>query len=220
MRQKAFPRPLKLPLSPQNALIKNTERHEEERYSTRLSCSMDLPAASGVRTKREQGSGNTCSVCQKGIRPVGQYRHMRYTGCVDVERQTYRSAQRMQARAVARPCGGAEKDGDISPVLPHIGRASDIHTERQEPEGQQAALQEGAFLPCQATPPNAKRPPCGGPCILFPRPAGTGHGHRNYSALSALAGASVLASGRRVSSMMAMGALSPLRGMASFITRV
>lgn len=67
---------------------------------------------------------------------------------------------------------------------------------------------------------NAKRPPCGGPRILFPRPAGTGHGHRNYSALSALAGASVLASGRRVSSMMAMGALSPLRGMASFITRV
>ena len=86
----------------------------------------------------------------------------------------------------------------------------------------------GSNLPCGRPPPllpglcpkNAKRPPCGGPCILFPHPAGAGHGHRNYSALSALAGASVLASGRRVSSMMAMGALSPLRGMASFITRV
>lgn len=86
----------------------------------------------------------------------------------------------------------------------------------------------GSTLPCGRPPPllpglcpkNAKRPPCGGPCILFPHPAGAGHGHRNYSALSALAGASVLASGRRVSSMMAMGALSPLRGMASFITRV
>lgn len=86
----------------------------------------------------------------------------------------------------------------------------------------------GSNLPCEHPPPllpglcpkNAKRPPCGGPCILFPHPAGAGHGHRNYSALSALAGASVLASGRRVSSMMAMGALSPLRGMASFITRV
>lgn len=86
----------------------------------------------------------------------------------------------------------------------------------------------GSTLPCERPPPllpglcpkNAKRPPCGGPCILFPHPAGAGHGHRNYSALSALAGASVLASGRRVSSMMAMGALSPLRGMASFITRV
>lgn len=86
----------------------------------------------------------------------------------------------------------------------------------------------GSNLPCGHPPPllpglcpkNAKRPPCGGPCILFPHPAGAGHGHRNYSALSALAGASVLASGRRVSSMMAMGALSPLRGMASFITRV
>ena len=88
----------------------------------------------------------------------------------------------------------------------------------------------GMAVPCRASAPphllpglcpkNAKRPPCGGPCILFPHPAGAGHGHRNYSALSALAGASVLASGRRVSSMMAMGALSPLRGMASFITRV
>ena len=86
----------------------------------------------------------------------------------------------------------------------------------------------GSNLPCGRPPPllpglcpkNAKRPPCGGPCILFPHPAGAGYGHRNYSALSALAGASVLASGRRVSSMMAMGALSPLRGMASFITRV
>ena len=87
----------------------------------------------------------------------------------------------------------------------------------------------GMAVPCRASAPpllpglcpkNAKRPPCGGPYILFPHPAGAGHGHRNYSALSALAGASVLASGRRVSSMMAMGALSPLRGMASFITRV
>ena len=86
----------------------------------------------------------------------------------------------------------------------------------------------GSNLPCERPssflpglcPKNAKRPPFGGPCILFPHPAGAGHGHRNYSALSALAGASVLASGRRVSSMMAMGALSPLRGMASFITRV
>lgn len=219
LRQKASPRPLKLPHSPQNALIKNPERHAEERYSTRLPCSMDLPAASGVRTKKDKGTGTPAAYAKRdrGCRSV---QACECTGCVVVERQTFRTARRRcRLRADARPYGGAERDGDPL-VLPHIGRATGMHTERRAPEGQQAALQEDALLPCQATPQNAKRPPCGGPCILFPRPAGAGHGHRNYSALSALAGASVLASGRRVSSMMAMGALSPLRGMASFITRV
>lgn len=115
---------------------------------------------------------------------------------------------------------GRENRGRGGPAVSSSSRISGIHTTGREQEWQYPAVRAPPPLLPGLCPKNAKRPPCGGPCILFPHPAGAGHGHRNYSALSALAGASVLASGRRVSSMMAMGALSPLRGMASFITRV
>lgn len=115
---------------------------------------------------------------------------------------------------------GRENRGRGGPALSSSFRISGIHTTGREQEWQYPAVRAPPPLLPGLCPKNAKRPPCGGPYILFPHPAGAGHGHRNYSALSALAGASVLASGRRVSSMMAMGALSPLRGMASFITRV
>lgn len=62
---KSFPSPPKLPHSPQNALMQNTERHEEERYSSRLSCSMDLLAASGVRTKKDKGAGTPAAYVKK-----------------------------------------------------------------------------------------------------------------------------------------------------------
>ena len=139
--------------------------------------------------------------------------------------QAARSVMPCPCRPVVRGCRaavrGRENRGRGGPALSSSSRISGIHTTGREQEWQYPAVRAPPppLLP-GLCPKNAKRPPCGGPCILFPHPAGAGHGHRNYSALSALAGASVLASGRRVSSMMAMGALSPLRGMASFITRV
>ena len=181
------------------------------------------PAGSAGCLRREnqegQGNGNPAAYVKRdrGCRSV---QACGCTGCVVVERQTFRTARRRcRLRADARPYGGTERDGDPL-VLPHISAGLPACIRKEGPRRAASPLQEDVLLPCQATPQNTKRPPCGGPCILFPRPAGAGHGHRNYSALSALAGASVLASGRRVSSMMAMGALSPLRGMASFITRV
>lgn len=166
-----------------------------------------------------QGSGNACSVCKKGIGAVGQYRHvsaqaaLSWSAKLAGQRVGDAGSGLMHGRTEAPKGMGIPSSCRISAGLPACIR--------------NGGPPKGSKPPCGRTPPplpgspqNAKRPPCGGPCILFPRPAGAGHGHRNYSALSALAGASVLASGRRVSSMMAMGALSPLRGMASFITRV
>lgn len=139
--------------------------------------------------------------------------------------QAARSVMPCPCRPVVRGCRRScererEDRGRGEPALSSSSRISGIHTPGREQEWQYPAVRAPPPLLPGLCPKNAKRPPCGGPYILFPHPAGAGHGHRNYSALSALAGASVLASGRRVSSMMAMGALSPLRGMASFITRV
>lgn len=140
--------------------------------------------------------------------------------------QAARSVMPCPCRPVVRGCRrSCERERERTEE--GAGRHS-LHRSESAVSIPQDGNRNGSNLPCGRPPPllpglcpkNAKRPPCGGPCILFPHPAGAGHGHRNYSALSALAGASVLASGRRVSSMMAMGALSPLRGMASFITRV
>lgn len=140
--------------------------------------------------------------------------------------QAARSVMPCPCRPVVRGCRrSCERERERTEE--GAGRHS-LHLSESAVSIPQDGNRNGSNLPCGRPPPllpglcpkNAKRPPCGGPCILFPHPAGAGHGHRNYSALSALAGASVLASGRRVSSMMAMGALSPLRGMASFITRV
>lgn len=126
----------------------------------------------------------------------------------------------MQAPAIRRSCRRSERMERCPPLGVSIVTCCRASM-RQAGHGRGCTrLQTTVPFASKLCPRNAKRPPCGGLCILFPRPARTGHGHRNYSALSALAGASVLASGRRVSSMMAMGALSPLRGMASFITRV
>ena len=139
--------------------------------------------------------------------------------------QAARSVMPCPCRPVVRGCRRScererEDRGRGGPALSSSFRISGIHTPGREQEWQYPAVRAPPPLLPGLCPKNAKRPPFGGPYILFPHPAGAGHGHRNYSALSALAGASVLASGRRVSSMMAMGALSPLRGMASFITRV
>lgn len=219
MRPKASPRPLKLlPHSPQNALIKNPERREGEIFHQ---AALLYGSAGCLRRENQEGQGNgNPAAYVKRDRGCRSVQACGCTGCVVVERQTFRTARRRcRLRADARPYGGTERDGDPL-VLPHISAGLPACIRKGGPRRAASPLQEDVLLPCQATPPNAKRPPCGGPCILFPRPAGAGHGHRNYSALSALAGASVLASGRWVSSMMAMGALSPLRGMASFITRV
>lgn len=224
-RGELFLAPKSFPSPPQTPPLSSKRAHKEPRKT----CGREIfhqaallyGSAGCLRRENQegQGNGNACSVCKKGIGAAGQYRHvsaqaaLSWSAKLSGQRVGDAGSGLMHGRTEAPKGMGIPSSCRISAGLPACIR-------KGGPRRAASPLQEDVLLPCQATPQNAKRPPCGGPCILFPRPAGTGHGHRNYSALSALAGASVLASGRRVSSMMAMGALSPLRGMASFITRV
>ena len=176
------------------------------------------------RGERSEAADKAALACRRTGRNKGKLQQIRCTAPPDRHRQdavNCRSVCRgMQAPAIRRSCRRSERIEPLSsPRRAHRYVLPGIHETGRARKRVHVCRQPSPFA-SKLCPRNAKRPPCGGPCILFPRPAGTGHGHRNYSALSALAGASVLASGRRVSSMMAMGALSPLRGMASFITRV
>lgn len=225
-RGELFLAPKSFPSPPQTPPLSSKRAHKEPRktYGREIFHQAALLYGSAGCLRREnqegQGNGNACSVCKKGIGAVGQYRHVSAQAALSWSAKL--AGQRVGDAGSGLMHGRTEapKGMGIPSVLPHISAGLPACIRNGGPRRAASPLQEDALLPCQATPQNAKRPPCGGPCILFPRPAGAGHGHRNYSALSALAGASVLASGRRVSSMMAMGALSPLRGMASFITRV
>ena len=225
-RGELFLAPKSFPSPPQTPPLSSKRAHKEPRKT----CGREIfhqaallyGSAGCLRRENQegQGNGNACSVCKKGIGAAGQYRHVSAQAALSWSAKL--SGQRIGDAGSGLMHGRTEAPKGMGiPSSCRIYRPGYRHAYGTEgPRRAASPLQEDVLLPCQATPQNAKRPPCGGPCILFPRPAGTGHGHRNYSALSALAGASVLASGRRVSSMMAMGALSPLRGMASFITRV
>ena len=154
-------------------------------------------------TQEGQGNGNACSVCKKGIGAVGQYRHVSAQAALSWSAKL--SGQRVGDAGSGLIHGRTEaprKRWGSPRLAAYIGRATGMHTERRAPKAARRPAGGRPHSPASYFPKTQKGPFAGALVSLFPRPAGAGHGHRNYSALSALAGASVLASGRRVSSMI------------------
>lgn len=165
-RGELFLAPKSFPSPPQTPPLSSKRAHKEPRKT----CGREIfhqaallyGSASCLRRENQEGQGNgNPAAYVKRDRGCRSVQACGCTGCVVVERQPFRTARRRcRLRADARPYGGTERDGDPL-VLPHIGRAPGMHTERGPPKGSKPPCRRTPSSPARLLPKTQKGPLAG-----------------------------------------------------------